>query len=306
MLNSISYCGRFFTPEEISRIQAIIAEDPARNRNAISRLVCKEFCWYKLDGKLKEMSCRVALLRMHRAGLIVLPAPQKRNSNGKLIIKMTPATDPSASITISAGTMHDLHVELVDTKNTSRLWNEYIARYHYLGYTPLPGAQLRFFVRNGNDLLALLGFGAAAWSVAPRDLFIGWSPVQRQRNLHFVVNNARFLILPWVNSKNLASKILSMVSKLLPLEWEKRYGYKPVLLETFVECQRFKGTCYRAANWVHVGITQGRGKLDRKNEYAKPIKDILLYPLDRHFRKMLLSDSKLAKSASFLVLESQV
>jgi len=118
--------------------------------------------------------------------------------------------------------------------------------------------------------------------VAPRDKFIGWSDEQRLRNLHLVVNNARFLILPWISSKNLASKILSLVVKIVSSEWKNRYGYTPLLLETFVESQKFKGTCYKAANWTHVGITKGRGKLDVKNEYRLPIKDIFLYPLKKN------------------------
>jgi hypothetical protein len=266
----------------MARIRQIIADDPTRNRQSISKLVCEHLGWYKLDGHLKDMSCRVALLRMHRDGLLVLPAPQRRNTNGKIVVPLTARTDPDLrSEIITADQFTTLRVDLVATKADSSLWNEYIARYHYLGYSPLPGAQLRFFVRQGEIVVACLGFGAAAWRVAPRDLFIGWSNEQRQRNLHLVVNNARFLIVPWVCSKNLASKILSLVVKKLPSEWKNRYGYTPVLLETFVESQRFKGTCYKAANWIHVGITKGRGKLDVHNEYRLPVKDIFLYPLDK-------------------------
>jgi hypothetical protein len=169
----------------------------------------------------------------------------------------------------------------------SRLWNELVQRYHYLGYTPLPGAQMRYLVRAGGSLLAALGFGAAAWKVAPRDAFIGWTPDQRQRNLHLVVNNARFLILPWVHAPHLASCILARAARQLPRDWRARYGYAPVLLETFVERDRFRGTCYRAANWTHVGATQGRSKLDTFRRLSVPVKDVFLYPLHRHFRRDL-------------------
>jgi hypothetical protein len=168
----------------------------------------------------------------------------------------------------------------------SSLWNELIERYHYLGYDPLPGAQMRYFVVAGGRMLAALGFGASAWKVAPRDRFIGWSHEQRSANLNLIVNNARFLILPWVRSPNLASRVLSAVARTLPRDWERRYGYCPVLLETFVE-ERFRGTCYRAANWICVGRTQGRGKLDRKHRAALPKKLIFLYPLRRDFRAAL-------------------
>ena len=168
------------------------------------------------------------------------------------------------------------------------MWlNEYIHRYHYLGHKPLPGAQLRYFVYANNQLIALLGFGAAAWQTAPRDHYIGWNHEQRKRNLHLIVNNARFLILPWVKSHNLASKILSMVAKVLPDHWQVQYGYRPVLLETFVEKSRFKGTCYKAANWVLLGQTKGRGKLGPSGKQSVPIKDLLVYPLDRRFRDLL-------------------
>lgn len=286
---SARYCGRFFSSEEILRIRQMIAEDKKRNRTAISRMVCQEFHWYKHDGGLKEMSCRVALLRMQRDGLILLPEPQGKNANGKITVQTTPATD-SPAIPIRLDVSHlqqPLCIKPVETKAHSRLWNEYIARYHYLGHAPLPGAQMRFLVTHEETILACLGFGAAAWSVAPRDLFIGWTREERQRNLHLVVNNARFLILPWITSRNLASMILAAASKALPTLWEQRYKYRPVLLETFVETQRFKGTCYKAANWKHVGTTQGRGKLDIKNEYALPLKEIFLYPLQKHFRVAL-------------------
>ena len=173
------------------------------------------------------------------------------------------------------------------SRRESRLWNELIERYHYLGYRPLPGAQLRYVVRAGGDPVALLGFGAAAWSVGARDAFIGWTREERLENLQLIVNNARFLILPWVRSPNLASRILGAAGRRLAGDWQERYGYRPVLLETYVERDRFKGTCYHAANWVHVGQTQGRGKLDRKHAHAVPIKDIFLYSIEKDFREKL-------------------
>lgn len=136
--------------------------------------------------------------------------------------------------------------------------------------------------------LACLGFSATAWSVAPRDLFIGWTRDQRQHNLHLIVNNARFLIFPWVLSQNLASMIFATTSKTLPALWKQCYKYRPVLLETFVETPRFRSTCYKATNWKHVGITKGRGKLDTEHNHTIPQKEIFLYPLCKHFRKTLI------------------
>jgi hypothetical protein len=173
------------------------------------------------------------------------------------------------------------------TKTSSALWNEYIQRYHYLGHSPLPGAQLRYFITAGEQIVALTGFGAAAWQTAPRDQFIGWNPDQRKTNLHLIVNNARFLILPWVQSKNLASKVLSLIIRTLPNDWEKRYNIRPVLMESFVQKDRFAGTCYKAGNWIRVGETKGRGKLGPMGKISVPIKDIWVYPLNKNFRTLL-------------------
>ena len=151
----------------------------------------------------------------------------------------------------------------------------------------MPGAQLRYFIRAAGAIVAVLGFGASAWKTQPRDAFIGWTSPQRQRNLHRVVNNARFLILPWINCPNLASRALALTSRRLAEDWHARYAYRPVLLETFVEKPRFAGTCYKAANWQYLGDTQGRGKLDTRHRHAEPIKSVWIYPLARDFRRDL-------------------
>ncbi len=282
------YCGRPFSRKEIERIRSLIAAEPRPNRAQLSRSVCEALRWVRPNGTLKDMSCRVAMLRMEKDGLIKLPPPQNGNGNGAIRPSLSAASAPRQPITVSAGRLGKLQLRPVSTPQQSSLWNELIQRHHYLGYQPLPGAQIRYLILSaGGQLLAALGFGAAAWKVAPRDHWIGWTPEQRAQNLHLVVNNARFLILPWVNSRNLASRILALAAKRLPKDWRARYQYTPVLLETFVERQRFTGACYRAANWIHVGQTQGRGKLDRQHKNAAPIKDIYLYPLHKHFRQTL-------------------
>ena len=283
----VRYCGRAFSPEELERIRGLIAEDPSRNRAVLSRVVCDELGWLRVDGRPKEMSCRVAMLRMERDGLLRLPAPERRNGNGQIRPRLTAASAPRLPVTCAVDELGELSLRVVTERNESRLWNELIERYHYLGYKPLPGAQLRYFVFAGFELLALLGFGAAAWKVAPRDRFIGWSAEQRLANLPRVVNNARFLILPWVRSRNLASSTLAAAARRLPRDWQQRYGYRPVLFETFVESERHHGTCYKAANWIHVGRTTGRGKKSRVHTQIVPIKDIWLYPLRRDFASVL-------------------
>ena len=248
--------------------------------------MCELFDWRKADGGLKDMSCRVALLRMHREGLIELPAPRHKVNPCRSFARRTAQAQPEPLLEAPVHELSDLRLEVV-SRQDSALWNEYIDRYHYLGYKPLPGAQLRYFAYAGERPVALLGFGAAAWKTGPRDEWIGWSRTERQRNLSGVVNNARFLILPWVRVKSLGSKLLSMAARRLPTDWAARYDYRPVLLETFVEAERFAGTCYRAANWTCVGQTQGRGKLGDHRLGQVPVKTVWVYPLTKDFRGQL-------------------
>jgi hypothetical protein len=279
------YCGRDFTNKELDQIISLIKENPQFHRAKLSREVCQMLRWLKPDGKLKDMSCRVAMLRMQKDGLIELPEPLRAKAAIRKI-EFTPATDAQDSILCPVNQLPHLQLQMVNKTNSS-LWNEYIERYHYLGYTPLPGAQLRYFITANGQILALTGFGAAAWQTSPRDKFIGWDHEQRKRNLHLIVNNARFLILPWVQSKNLASKILALHARQLPYEWEEKYKIRPVLMESFVEKNRFAGTCYKAANWCNVGQTKGRGKLGPPGKISVPIKDVWLYSLNTNFRTLL-------------------
>jgi len=298
---TVRYCGRDFSADELNEIRVLLKRHPEYNRAELSRQVCDLLNWRRPDGRRKDMSCRVAMLRLERAGLLTLPPPTSgngNNGNGRLRPRLTAASEPREPVALPAGELGVLQFRIVEARTDSRLWNELVQRYHYLGYQPLPGAQLRYLVFSGNDctdwthqppLLAALGFGAAAWKRAPRDDFLGWTAEQRLRNLPLVVNNARFLILPWITSPNLASRVLSALAKQIPADWELRYGYRPLLLETSVERDRFQGTAYRAANWRHGGQTQGRGKLDTKHLHALPVKDAFLYPLHRHrrFRQLL-------------------
>jgi len=232
------------------------------------------------------MSCRVAMLRLQEDGLIQLPPPRRQRPETRIRIRVE--TDPQTPLQAPVHALPGLQLHLVGTRADSCLWNEFIHRYPYLGFKTLPGAQLRYWVMAGERWVALLGFGAAAWQCAPRDHFIGWTHEQRQQNLHLIVNNARFLILPWVRSENLASKILGLTARQLPQDWQYRYGIRPLLLETFVEKDRFTGACYRAANWLHVGQTQGRGKLGPSGKQSVPIKDVWLYPLGKGFKQELV------------------
>ena len=279
------YCGRDFAAEEIALIRALIAADPTRSRAALSRLTCQALAWYKPDGGLKDMSARVVMRRMHNDGLITLPPP--RNPRPATCVCLSTLSDPQPPREQPAAALRPLVWSRVREKASSRLYNELIERYHYLGHTPLPGAQRRYLVYSAEQPIAALGFGAAAWMCAPRDHFIGWTHDQRQRQLHRVVNHARFLILLWVRAKNLASMLLAQAAHRLPTDWLAVYGYRPLLLETFVETPRFRGTCYQAANWTYLGQTKGRGKLGPAGQQSLPIKDIWTYPLHPRFREIL-------------------
>ena len=280
------YCGREFTDTELELIRELIGATPPLNRACLSRAVCERLNWRRPDGRLKDMSCRVAMLRMQADGLITLPAPKwpKPVSYRAHAQIERCVLEPSS---VPAVDLAQICLEPVGNTSESRLWNTYTQHHHYLGHQPLPGAQLRYFVRASGEVVALLGFGASAWKTRPRDEFIGWTSEQRQRNLHLVVNNARFLILPWIRCKNLASRVLALAARRLADDWHGRYAYRPVLLETFVEKPRFTGHCYKAANWRYLGDTQGRGKLDTFHRHSKSIKSVWVYPLDKNFRRRL-------------------
>jgi len=281
------YCGRVFTESELECIRGVIGEDTTRNRTGISRTVVEQLGWYRPDGTPKTASMSQVLLKMEADGHITLPPLSRSHSTQMKPIEHSERTAMGEEILLPVGKLSRIHIEIAKTGEEKSLWNEYIDRYHYLGYTPLPGAQMKYFVYSQDNPIALVGFGASAWRVAPRDWYIGWSDEKRKENLNLVVNNARFLILPWVCSKNLASKILSTVAKRIAVDWQERYKYTPVLLETFVEKKRFSGTCYKAANWALVGTTKGRGKKDIFQEASLPKKDIFMYPLQKDFRTML-------------------
>ncbi len=283
------YYGRDFTSEEMALLRALLAADPPPNRHALSREFCRRIGWLKPDGGLKDMMARVTMLAMHNDGLIVLPQPKWPRPPRRPMV-FGPDTEPPLfppPATLDEVRPLSLHAAVRYTREGKR-WNEFIARYHYLGYKTLVGAQMRYAVhdRHGRPL-AMLGFSTAAHKLAPRDRFIGWTPQLRQKNLPLVIDNPRFLILPWIRIPNLGSHILSLVCRQLPRDWTERYNTTPVLIETFVETPRFTGALYKASDWTRVGATQGRGRYDRHTRRDQPIKDIWLRPLGKHWRRVL-------------------
>lgn len=281
-------CGQEFSDEICDRIRATIESEPTISRRALSLRVCEWLNWKSPNGKPKEMSCRVALLKLHRGGHLCLPEPGVRNWTVVQGKRHTLSLPEIESLRCRLKMLGETQLVLVENKKRplSRLWNELMETYHYLGAGPLCGAQVRYLIESSvYGWIGGLAFSAAAWRVAPRDRWIGWSEEARQANLGKVVCNSRFLLVPRV--AHLASHVLSLCVRRVRQDWVERYGVRPMLLETYVERDRFEGTCYRSANWCHVGATQGRGRMDRDRAYSAPIKEVYVYPLQRDARKVL-------------------
>jgi len=288
-----SVCGKRFYPRSLRSIREIIASDPQLCRAGIARQVCAQLDWHDIQGKPKLMGATVALLRFDREGWIQLPKPRHRGR----VVGITQATLPThfcvpdQPLETALFQLGKVSLKAV-TSTDSALWNGLIAHYHYLGYRLLCGAQMRYLIVGGSTILGALSFSAAALTLRDRDQWIGWDSDQRQRNRHLIVNNSRFLILPWVRVPNLASHVLAQAARQLPADFQQRYGVRPVLLETFVEQDRFQGTCYRAANWRCVGQTRGLGRNHQALSSRMPIKSIWVYPLIRNARQQLCQSAQ--------------
>jgi len=288
-------CGQTFSSSILKRIQRTVDADPNISRLVLSRQTCKWLKWRGENGTWKEMSCRVALLKLHQRGKICLPSPTRRFPvRGE---KERECFLEREKKELSCDFKETGLIELVKVngrqKEESRLWNEMMEKHHYLKSSKLCGAQLRYLVKSSkHGCLGGLSFSSAAWRLKSRDQWIGWDESSRRKNLGKVVCNSRFLILPWVNIPNLASHLLSMSIKRMKEDWLEQYGVSPILLETFVERGRFKGTCYQAANWMLAGETRGRGRQDRENAYMKTVKDVYLYPLREDAQERLRVGSK--------------
>ena len=290
----LTFCGRSFSIAELELVQGIVTEFASLGITEISRTVCELLEWKRPNGGLKNLECRQMLERLSSQGRLSLPELRRTKPRGPQAVRQTARSDPQAEMGGSAGPYEPLRLQLLEGEGAgdSALFREYLDRYHYQHYRVPFGAHVRYLVRSEHSperVLACLLWTSPAWKLAERDRWIGWSAEQRARNLQFIVNHSRFLILPWVRVKGLASKILSHCARQLPADWEKRYGYRPLLLETLVETERFRGTCYQAANWIHLGATQGRGRMDRYHETKGTPKMLFVYPLCRRVQQRLVA-----------------
>ena len=256
-------CGREFTAPTIARIDETLRVEPALSRRALSLRVCEWLEWRAPNGRLKEVSCRKALLELHRRGLIVLPAPKESCFRRSRPPPRTDELIDCREVRCTLEELGEIRIVAVSSRYSrfSRIWNGLMERFHYLGKGPLCGAQIRYWVESSRyGWVGALAFSAAQWRLRERDKYIGWTETARRANLNRVVCNSRFLVLPNVHVPNLASHVLSLCMRRLVEDWRERYGYAPVLVETFVDPSRFSATSYRAANWLRVGQTVARAR----------------------------------------------
>jgi hypothetical protein len=282
------YRGRLVSSEDILYIRELITADPHQSRRTLSKKLCEAWGWRQPNGALCDMVCRGLLLMLDRAGQITLP-PVAYVRHNPLAARARPAPVLSDATPL-AGRLADiqpLEFEQVRRTGDEPLFNSLMEEHHYLGYEQPVGEQLKYLVWTQSRPLACLAWGSAPRHLGSRDRYIGWSGEARRRNIRFIAYNTRFLILPWVEVPNLASYILSRMAGRLSADWERVYGHPIYFLETFVDPERFRGTCYRAANWVLLGRTTGRGKDDQTNRPNRSIKEVLGYPLTRRFRQLL-------------------
>jgi hypothetical protein len=284
--------GRHLSQENIDWICKLISEHPDWNRTRISREICIAWNWVNSNGQLKDMACRTMLLKLERLGYLRLPTARSVCVGNSVRVRTTVAHS-TEEIVCSLRDLAPLSIDVVHDVVSSQLFKHLLAEYHYLGFSGTVGENMKYMVYDRmHRPLACLLFGSAAWKVASRDSWIGWDPTTRQAGLPYITNNMRFLILPWVRVPYLASHFLGRIAKRISADWMRKYGHPIYLLETFVEQDRFQGTCYKAANWVYVGQTQGRSRNDTKRTLHVPVKDVYLYPLTPNVREVLIYEAR--------------
>jgi len=285
---TLKYRGRLVTDADVAFIRKLIADNPAASRLVLSKKLCEAWNWVQPNGVLRDMVCRGLMLELHRAGHIALPAARRVTRN-PLVERRKPAETTLDTTPLRVPLAEIRPLEFLQVRRTPEepLFNSLIERYHYLGYTQPVGEHLKYLVYAVGRPIACLAWSSAPRHLGPRDRFIGWSAEARRQNIHFLAYNTRFLILDWVEVPHLASHILARMARVLPQDWERTYGHPVYFLETFVDPQRFRGTCYRGANWMLLGLTTGRGKDDQTNKPNRSIKEVLGYPLRKGFRELL-------------------
>jgi len=280
-------CGREINRDDIVQIQETVATFGGLSRCELAQTVCEHLEWRTASGSNKVDACLKLLEKLEQQGYFRLPV--KHVCSRKALVKpiITERTQPESEIVGSLSDVGLVNLRIAADREERGLWNEFISRYHYLGYKQPFGYPLRYFIESERAKLGCMLFSGAAKSIEIRDRWIGWNDGDRLRKLAWVVNNTRFLIFPWVKVKNLASHVLGQVAKRIGQDWQKMWGYRPVLLETFVDPRYFQGTCYLAANWRHLGMTTGEGLVREGKSYTTSPKLIFMLPLVKDFRSVL-------------------
>jgi hypothetical protein len=290
MQKAWKYRGRSVSVAEIGFIRELIATDPEAGRCALSRRLCEAWNWKQANGALCDQICRGLLLKLERAGEIQLPPVRFRPARNPLAERRPPefVVADERPVRGPLSGLLPLDIQLVRRSADEPLFNSLIEQYHYLGYEQPVGEHLKYLVKVRGQAIACLAWSSAPRHLGARDRFIGWDLGARRRNLRWIAYNSRYLILPWVGqAPHLASHILGQMARRVPRDWERMYAHPIYLLETFVDPERFRGTCYRAANWILVGQTTGRGKDSQSWKPNRSIKQILVLPLHRRFRQLL-------------------
>lgn len=281
--------GRSVNKKDIEQIQDLIRCNPSWHRTHLSRELCRQWGWFNHQGQVKDMACRTLLLKLEALGYFALPKRQAVSPNAYRHRAIQEVFHNTTPIEDCVGDLMPLSIEVVKDQGLLSLFGFLLSRYHYLGYRGSVGENMKYLVFDcrGRPLSCVL-FGSAAWKVGCRDRYIGWDKADRPQRLHLVTNNMRFLVLPWVRVPHLASHVLGRIVRRIREDWEEIYGHEVVLLETFVDVSRFRGTCYRAANWRYVGRTTGRSRNDRYGTIGVHQKDVYVYPLRSGFREILV------------------
>jgi len=284
----IKYRTRVATTEDIDLINSLVAENPNDSRYCLSVKFCKMTGWLQSNGTPKDMVARGYMLALHRAGYINLP-PKRKNPSNPFVLRKKPCAVDIDRTEVKTNLKKLLPLDFVQVRRTSseKLFNSLIESHHYLGYVQPVGEHLKYIVYAGARPVACLAFSSAARHIGPRDAFVGWDKATRKKNIHLICYNQRFLILPWINVKYLASHILSAIVKIISADWKRLYNHSVYYIETFVDSARFSGTCYRAAGWAYLGDTKGLGKDSKDKIPNRSIKAIYGYPLSKDFRKIL-------------------
>ena len=288
-LTSIRIRGKSFSTTDIENLQSLITSHPNKGRIELSRIVCAHYGWTQGNGQLQDVACRGILLKLERRGMIRLPERKRQGRDNSAWPVTTVVELPLEEPPVEGhlGQFPTCRLISVSKRDDSRRCAGLIQRYHYLGYRPMVGRSLKYWIQLGNQNVGAIGWGSPSWKLASRDEFIGWDIPTRERNLQGIANNTRFLIFPWVHVKYLASHVLSLCARQVPMDWKARYGVELSLFETFVDATRYRGTCYKAANWVRVGQSKGASKSGDSYQYHGQKKDVYVYPLRKDFREHL-------------------